>query len=204
MTNYTLPNHTGIASITIRQSQRVRLSESRFNYVQQVLNYGGQRWEADVRIPIINHADARDWLAFLSKLKGPLNTFTMGDPVAATARGTPGGTPLVNGASQTGSSLIIDGCSLSQTDWLKAGDYIQLGTGEDARMHMVLDDVNSDGSGDATLSLWPDITSAPADNATVTVSSTVGAWRLSSPVLQWDTAPPSLYNIEFSAVSVVS
>ncbi len=204
MTNYAFPTHTGVASITIRQSQRIRLTESRFNYVQQVVNYGGQRWEADIRIPVVDHADARLWIAFLSKLKGPLNTFTMGDPVAATAQGTPGGTPLVNGASQTGSSLIIDGCSLSQTDWLKAGDYIQLGTGEDARIHMVLDDVDSDGAGDATLTLWPDITTAPADNATVVVASTVGAWRLSSPTLQWDVAAPSLYGIEFSAVSVVS
>lgn len=202
MTNYTFPTHTGIVSITIRQAQRVRLSESTFNFAQQVIGYGGQRWEADIRLPPMDHADARAWLGWLSQLKGPTNTFTMGDPAAATARGEAGGTPLVAGASQTGATLDIDGATTTQTGWLMAGDYIQLGTGVDARLHMVTQDVDTV-AGAATLTLWPDIRTAPGDNDAVVVANTVGAWRLASPVLSWDTNAPTIYGIEFSAVSVV-
>lgn len=203
MTNYTLPTHTKISSVTIRQVHSVKITSSPFSSVQQTLDYGGQRWEADIELPPMKHTDARQWLAFLSKLKGGYHTFTMGDPYGVTARGTAGGTPLVAGASQTGASLNIDGASVSQTGWLKSGDYIQLGTDADARMYMVMDDVTTDAAGAATLSLWPDIVTAPADNASVVISSPVCAWRLSSPINQWDVNNSAIYGIRFSAVGVV-
>ena len=202
MTNFVLPSHVNFASITIRQAQKVRLDESSFNFVQQVVGYGGQRWEADINLPTMTHADARVWLGFLAELKGPTHTFTMGDPAGATARGGAGGTPLVAGASQTGATLNIDGATTTQTGWMKAGDYIQLGSGVDARIHMVTTDADT-ALGATTLKLWPDMTVAPADNAAVVVASTVAAWRLATPV-SWDTQLASLYGLSFSAVSVVS
>lgn len=204
MTNYTLPTATGFQSISIRQAQRVRLTDSPFTFVQQVLSYAGQRWEADITLPPMKHTAAREWIAFLSQLHGPTHTFTMGDPLGATAAGEAGGTPLVAGASQTGATLNVDGCTVSQTDWLKAGDYIQLGTGADARLHMVTADVDTDGTGAATLTLWPDITTAPSDNDSVIVSDTVGAWRLASSTIGWDANEASVYGLTFSAVSVVT
>ena len=72
-------------------------------------------------------SDAEIWLGFLLSLNGMAGSFLLGDPLGATASGNLGGTPLVNGANQTGASLSIDGCSNNITNWLKAGDYIQLG-----------------------------------------------------------------------------
>ena len=204
MTNYALPTVTGIRSIAIRQSNKVRLTGSPFTFAQQVLSYDGQRWEADVTLPPMKHTAAREWIAFLSQLHGPTHTFTMGDPLGATAAGEAGGTPLVAGASQTGATLNVDGCTVSQTDWLKAGDYIQLGTGASARLHMVTADVDTDGSGAATLTMWPDINTAPSDNDSVIVSSPVGAWRLASSNIGWDVNEASIYGLTFSAVSVVT
>lgn len=203
MTNYALPTHIGIEAIQIRMVDRVRMTESPFSFAQQVVDYGGQRWEADITLPPMDRADAVIWLAWLAKLRGPYHTFTMGDPLAATPQGSAGGTPLVNGGSQTGASLVLDGATTSQTGWLKAGDYIQLGSGADSRMYMVTADADSDGSGNVTLAIWPDIVTAPADNAAVTVSSAVAAWRLSSSVRAWDEFTATTYGLQFSAVSVV-
>lgn len=97
----------------------------------------------------------------------------------------------------------MDGCPLSQTDWLKAGDYIQLGTGGDARLFMVTDDVDSNGSGEATINIWPDINVAYADNTSVVVSNTVGAFRLTQDRITFDTDNNSFTRVSFSAVSVV-
>lgn len=117
--------------------------------------------------------------------------------------GAYGGTPLVNGASQNvtyaaatasgvyQSSLITDGWTTSVTGLLKAGDVITIAgvfgvnpvskqsTG-DLQTFTVLADVNSDGSGNATLTVSPPIitsgpqqtvTAAPADNAAITVKT---------------------------------
>jgi hypothetical protein len=139
----------------------------------------------------------------LISLRGQLGTFLLGDPTGATARGAATGTPLVNGASQTGGSLVIDGATNSVTGWLKAGDYIQLGTGSSSRLHKVLADANSSAGGAVTLDIWPHIRISPADNAAVTVSSAKGLFRLSSNEQAWSVNEAAIYGITFSAMEAV-
>lgn len=204
MTHYALPSHTGIRSVTFRMVSANSITQSPFTFKQQVLEHPGRRWDVDVTIPPTRIAEnARPWLAWLAKLDGSLNTFSLGDPLGATPRGVGGGTPLVNGAGQTGASLNVDGGPVSTTGWLLEGDYVQLGTGSDARLYMVTGDVDTDAGGAATLPLWPSITSAPSDNAAVTISNTVGAFRLASNVSTWSANEASVYGIQFSGVGVV-
>lgn len=203
MTNYPMPTAPRPMSTTLRMVSQNFASVSPFTFQQQVLNHAGRRWEIDVQLPPMKRATAALWLAWLAQLDGSLNTFTAGDPLARTAQGQAGGTPLVAGGSQTGSSLDVDGCPLSQTDWLKAGDYIQLGTGADARLYTVTADVDSDGTGAATVPIWPSLRASPADNAAVIVSNTVAAFRLASNSRQWTEEGASVYSLRFSGVGVL-
>lgn len=111
--------------------------------------------------------------------------------------------PFVNGASQTGASLVIDGASPDEVGYLLPGDYIQLGSGSTATLHKVLEQVDTDSSGNATLTLWPHIRTAPADNAAVTLGNTVGRWRLASNESSWNVNEASIYGISFSCVEAV-
>jgi len=199
----TLPSHTGIRNITLRAVNTVGLTQSPFTYAQQAVAHSGQRWEVDVTLPAMNRADAEQWVAFLISLRGQLGTFTLGDPVGASPRGSAGGTPLVNGASQIGGTLNIDGCTASQTGWLKAGDYIQLGTAGSATLHKVLADVDSNGSGQVSVDIWPYIRTAPSDNASVTVTNTVGRFRLASNTQNWSIRDTALYGITFGGVEAI-
>tara|TARA_Y100001973_G_C5201836_1_gene338397 strand:+ start:94 stop:714 length:621 start_codon:yes stop_codon:yes gene_type:complete len=199
----TLPSHTGIQNITLRAVNTVGMSMSPFTYQQQVVAHAGQRWEVDVTLPAMNRADAEQWVAFLVSLRGRFGTFTLGDPVGASPRGSAGGTPLVNGASQTGGTLNIDGCTASQTGWLKAGDYIQLGSAGSATLHKVLADADSNGSGEVALDIWPYIRTAPSDNATVVVTNTIGRFRLADNEQNWSIRETALYGITFGGVEAV-
>jgi len=199
----TLPSHTGIRNITLRAVNTVGMSMSPFTYQQQAVAHAGQRWEVDVTLPAMNRADAEQWVAFLVSLRGRFGTFTLGDPVGASPRGSAGGTPLVNGASQIGGTLNIDGCTASQTGWLKAGDYIQLGSGGGATLHKVLADVDSNGSGQVAADIWPYIRTAPSDNATVVVTNTVGRFRLASDEQNWSIRETALYGITFGGVEAI-
>lgn len=194
-----LPTTAGIMRVRLVANDVVGVSQSPFTAVQQVYRYTGQFWEADITLPPMKRADAEYWISFLLKLNGPFGTFLMGDPNGATARGAATGTPLVNGAGQTGNELVTDGWTTSTTGILKAGDYIQLGTGATSRLYKVLDDVNSDGSGNATLTLWPDLRSAPADNAAITVSNTKTTFRLNSAQTSWDINEATIYGLTFGA-----
>lgn len=193
-----LPN-ANIAKVRMVANDVVGVSQSPFTAAQQVYRYTGQFWEADITLPPMKRADAEYWISFLMKLNGPYGTFLLGDPNGQTARGVATGTPLVNGASQTGNELVTDGWTNSTTGILKAGDYIQLGTALSSRLYKVLDDVNSDGSGNATLTVWPDLRTAPADNATITVASPKGLFRLNSAQTSWDINEASIYGMTFGA-----
>lgn len=202
----TFPTATGVARINLRAVNAVAISESPFTFKQQVVAHTGQRWEAEVSIPPIKRETAEVWVSFLVSLQGVKGTFLMGDPIAATPRGSASsapGTPVVNGADQTGDSLTIDGCPASATGYLKAGDYIQLGGGSAATLHKVLQDVNTNGAGQATLDLWPYIRNAPADDATVIVSNAKGLFRLGSNQTDWTIGEAALYGITFPAIEAI-
>jgi hypothetical protein len=72
--------------------------------------------------------------------------------------GAGGGTPRVNGGSQTGTSLVTDGWPPNQVV-LKAGDMFSCG-----ELKRASADVLSDGSGNATITFRPAIRTSPADN----------------------------------------
>jgi hypothetical protein len=150
--------------------------------------------------------DADEWNAFLTSLNGQFGTFLLGDPLAANPRGSAGvtpGTPLVNGTSQTGNILAIDGCPESATGYLKAGDYIQLGSGSTSRLYKVLSDVNTTSDGAASIDIWPDLRESPSDNAPVTVTNTKGLFRLSSNESSFTISNASIYGISFGAVEAI-
>ena len=199
----TLPSHTGIRSISFRAINTVGISQSPFTYAQQVVAHSGQRWEVDITLPPMKRDDAEQWVAWLVSLRGHLGTFNLGDPIGTSPRGAVGGTPLVNGGGQIGGTLNIDGCTASVTGWLKAGDYIQLGSGSSATLHKVLQDADSDSSGEVSLDIWPYIRTAPADNAAVTTSNTVGTFRLASNEQNWDVNHASFYGMTFGAFEAI-
>lgn len=205
MTTYPISflSHTGVRSVELRAINAVIYEMSPFTFAGQAQASSGQMWQADVTLPPMKREDAEKWIAWLVSLRGQFGTFNMGDPSAATPRGVATGTPRVSGANQTGEDLNIDGCTADVTGWLKAGDYIQLGSGATATLHKVLADVNTNASGQTTLSLWPHIRSAPADNATVVVSDTVGRFRLASNESSWSVNEASIYGITFSAMEAI-
>lgn len=193
----------GIRNVTIRARTVVGLNSSPFTGQQQVYKHQGQWWEMEVTLPPMKRADAEQVAAFLVKLNGRFGTFTFGDPLNTAPRGVGTGTPLVNGAGQTGTDLVTDGWTPNTTGILRAGDWIQLGTGSSSRLHKVLDDVNSNGSGNATLTLFPDLRTSPADNAAITVSSPKGLWRLAANEVDYSIDEASIYGMTFACVEAL-
>lgn len=103
-----------------------------------------------------------------------------------------GGTPLVNGASQTGASLVTDGWTASAANRLKKGDVFTIAgvysvnpmskqsTGR-LQQFVVTADTDSSAAGAATIPISPaivtsgayqNVTGSPADNAALTVMGT--------------------------------
>jgi hypothetical protein len=190
----------GFRQIELIENSIVGVSVSPFTGQQQTYEWPSSYWTAKIELVDMFRANAEKWIAFLLSLHGMAGTFLLGDLYGATAQGPATGTPLVNGAGQTGRSLITDGWTINKTPILKAGDYIQLGTGTTQRLYKNLTDANSNGSGQATLDLFPTLRESPADNAPITVSNCKGVFRRSSNAQPWSMNKGGLYSIAFEAM----
>lgn len=208
MTTYpvTIPATFAPSATSFRIKRIVGASTSIFTGEQQVYQYSGEWWECEVTMPPMRLSAARAFVAFLVSLRGQYGSMYLGDWDARTPLGTASssaGTPLVKGASQTGNTLVCDGAPNSQTGYLKAGDYIQIGTGATGKLHMVVADSNSDGSGNFSLDIEPALRTSPADNTSIVVSNTKGVFRLSSNETSWQTNAVSLYGITFAVREII-
>ena len=178
----TLPTAQGFTSVSIKPFSRVGVFASEFTGQQQVYAHAGQFLICEISFPSMKRADAAPIIAALQSLQGARGTFYFGDPAWTSPQGIGTGTPLINGASQTGQDLITDGWTISQTGIMQAGDWVQVGTGSARQLCTVLADANSDGSGNATLSLFPRIRTTFATNAALTVTNPTGVWRLAGEI----------------------
>lgn len=200
----TIPD-TCAASAVIGLERVVGETTSPFSFSSQQYDWGGERWRISFSLPnIVDRSLAGQWKAFGAAMRGKYNIFLCGDPLGKVPTGIATGTPLVDGGGQTGNTLNTKGWSNNITGILNAGDYFQLGTGVNARLYMLTETANSDGSGEATLRFEPALRSSPADNAAVIIDNPRGAFRLTSNSFSWSISPGSVYRMSFDAVEVVS
>lgn len=198
-----LPSSPAFRTCRITPRHVAGMSESPFSLEQQVYDWNAGRWEAEMSWPPMTRAQAAPIIAALVSLKGRAGTFLLGDPDFTSPAGVATGTPLVNGAhTARATSLATKGWTAGVTGILKAGDRIQLGSGATARMHMVLSDANSDGSGNAVLDVWPPLRSDYSDGAAIVTSNVKSVFRLVAPAT-WESDEVPLFGISLSAVEAL-
>ena len=167
---------------------------------QQTLELPGAKWEAELTFANLSVENGREIFGFLASLRGPSITFNLHDHSLEAPRGIGTGTPLVNGADQTGNTLITDGWTISQTGIMKRGDYFQVGT----ELKMITADADSDGSGNATLTFESPLRAAPSNNATITVASPKALMMLKDDKqTQVVLSSPTFHSLRLNCVEVI-
>ena len=194
----TLPTDTGVITQNFSLTRAVAVTTSPFTFQTQVHQHQGEFWRTVISLPPMLRANANIWLSFLLQLRGRRGTFKIGDQDAKTITGVATGTIRVNGASQTGNQVALDGFANNTNNVFKAGDYIQIGS----YLYMVIEDVNSNSSGEANVKIEPALRSSIEtinDDTTVVYSNTTTLMRLDTNELGWQTDKVSKYGISFSA-----
>jgi len=122
-----------------------------------------QRWAFTISIITSTRATAYgELMAFIVKQRSGKENFTIIPPELEDARGNISGTVLVNGVHAVGDTTIaVD----DMTGSLKAGDYLKFAHD---KIYMVVADVTADGSNEATTIIEPPLTTALADDSSVT------------------------------------
>lgn len=195
----TLPSSPGLKNSSFDLRFNTQLFQSPLNGNIQRIAQDGSLWTATYTLPPMKRIQYSVWQGFFDSLEGQANTFYGYDPEGTTAQGVATGTPLVNGSSQTGSSLVTDGWTPSQTGILKAGDYFSV----NGELKRVTSDTNSDGSGNATISFKPPLRNSPSDDAIITVTNAQVEMILTTPVVRFSTNERGVTPlIQFSSIEV--
>ena len=172
------PTTPAPAEIAIRTIQPARVSIAH-SLKRQSRTANAQRWGLTLQFAPLTHEQLAPLFAFIVSQRGRYDTFTYTLPSGAKGpwpvRGALGGAPLVNNQVgspeevQTGRTLNINGCSLNITNWAKAGDFFKV-SGH-SKVYMVTANVDSNGSGQAALTIDPALVSGPAHGEALTFSS---------------------------------
>lgn len=270
----TMPANPGPNNVEWKAVAAVAGFTSPFTLQEQVQVHQGQRLGARLTYPKMDEITFGPWLAWYLKLNGKQGTFLFGDSVRKTPYGSGGGTPLVDGAGQTGQSLLTKGWPASTLGNLKAGiDWIQIGSAEGSvlsgvfsgvtswftkiqivsrtstqvairfslacpgtggtldwklgslfglkninpgaaevsitasagvpRIYKVLNDVDSDSSGDAIIDIWPRLRESPEDSAALFLSDCKAVFKLADNMMSWnvDVAKRSGFEIDIVEAS---
>lgn len=167
--------------------------ESPMTAGMQTLDRGGFHWKAVYTWTNIQGDARADMLGTIAALRAQANRLRV--PVYDNPkRGAYGGTPVVDGVSQVGSTLNVRGCSNSITNWIRKGDYFSVIVNGEPELKMATADASSGGTGLITLSFEPRLRFSPADGNSIYVDDDVlpkpqGVFVLTAADQNWSSQP---------------
>ena len=195
----TLPSSPGIKTNRFGMVFNVDTQESPISKQANHDIKAGHRWEGMFTYPPMKEGTAREWKAWFATMYGPAKTFFCYDPDIRTPQGsadTGSDTPLVKGASQTGTSITTDGWRNSSVGLLLPGDHVQI----DGQLKVVTVRMDSDGSGNATLEFMPPLHVSPGDNTAIVFENPVGTFKLEGLSVPWESNQFGIHEFAISFV----
>jgi hypothetical protein len=139
------------------------ISTSVFNQATQSAVLGAAYYVVKVTIGPRRRSEVPAWEAFIALFSDSRNRVQLWDWRWEAPRGLGTGAPLVNGVGQTGPSIATDGWPATTAGLLLPGDYVGLS----GQLRRVVAQVDSNGAGQATLTLDQPVRASPADNSAV-------------------------------------
>ena len=189
-----LPTTPEANSAKINSQQHTLISTTTSGRVQ-TRQIDGQKFAITLDYPPMNRATFAPITAFLMKQRSRLNTFTVTPPIVSNAQGSATGTISVDGAISAGvTTCAIDGMTVSTSGILKAGDYFSF-SGSD-KIYMAVADLDSDGSGDGTLTFEPPLREDVANDVALIYDDVAFTVRLTNDVQEYSIITNDLYKYQ--------
>ena len=192
------PTSPKIASINISSLQPTLISRT-ISGRKQARQIGGQLWRMSCNFAPLTRAQFSPILAFIISQRGAYDTFTIAPNVHKDTQGVASGSAIVNGASQTGRTVVTDNWANSSAV-MKAGDFIKFGG--HSKVYMVTGDVTSDGSGNASISIEPALITSPADNEAVVYNDIPFTVSLDGEIQEFQAGRNGFYTYSMDLIEV--
>ena len=194
----TFPTSPAFNSLSVSSFQPSFISRA-ISGRRQARQTHGQYFKMTAGFPPMTRAQFAPINAFVLKQRGQYESFQVVPPVLNAGLGSPAGTPLVNGADQTGRSVVTDGWNNSITIF-KAGDYLKFANHD--KVYTVVADATSNGSGQSTITIEPALITSPATDSAITYTSVPFTVALTTRVQEFSTGTSGLFEFEIDLEEV--
>lgn len=194
MTLITIPSSPAFTQSDWGIKRKAVISESPFTGAQQVQQYDKAQWYCTLTLPPMLRAQASAWLAFFLKCEGRKNTFLLNDPDAKSVNGTATSCSVASGSSIGATNVQLN---IASGKTINSGSYLQLGTGSDSRLYMVVDDNTQSGS-NTQVAIQPPLKDAITTSTSAIISSAKGNFRMDSNDMSWSADQLSRFGVTFS------
>ena len=195
----TFPTSPAFNSLSISCVQPSFISRS-ISGRRQARQTHGQYFKMTATFPPMTRAQFAPIHAFVLKQRGQYESFQVVPPVVNAGLGSPAGTPLVNGADQTGRSVVTDGWNNAIVIF-KAGDYLKFANHD--KVYTVTADASSSGAGAATIAIEPALITSPANDSAITYTSVPFTVALTTRVQEFSTGTTGLFEFEIDLEEVI-
>jgi len=196
----TFPSSPAPSSVSISSNQNTIVSTTSSGR-RQARQIDGQRFRLTAKFPVMSRTEFAPILAFIVKQRSQVESFQFVPPTLDDSLGVASGVIRVNGAILAGvTSVAIDGMANSTNGVFKAGDFFRF-TGQ-TKVYMVMADVNSNGSGQGTLTFEPPLRSNVSDNAILIYSNVDFTVGLTGDVQEFNISTENYYQYEIDLIEV--
>ena len=187
------------ANIRSQQTTIVSVTASGRKQARQI---DGQKFAITLQFPTMTRAEFAPIQAFIMKQRSRLENFTIVPPTVKNALGSASTVLNVNGALTAGTTTAnIDNMTVSTNGILKAGDYFRF-TGQQ-KVYMAVEDLNSDGYGEGTLTFEPPLRANVADNVVLIYDNVDFTVSLTNDVQEFDVGVQEYFNYEIDLIEVL-
>ena len=184
------------ASIGSQQNTIVSVTTSGRVQTRQI---DGQKFTITLDYAPMNRSKFAPIKAFIMKQRAKLNTFTIIPPVVSNAQGVASTVISTNASVSAGATTCtVDNMTTSTNGILKAGDYFRF-TGQD-KVYMCVEDLDSDGSGEGTLTFEPPLRTDVTDNTILIYDNVDFTVRLKNDIQKYSIVTNDLYKYQIDLV----
>ena len=197
----TFPSTPATKSVGISSKQNTIVSTTTSGR-RQARQIDGQRFGLVLQFPVMTRAEFAPIMAFIMKQRSQLESFQYVPATVSTTRGVATGVISVNGSVSAGAtSCSIDGMANSTNGVFKAGDFFRF-TGQN-KVYMIVEDVNSNGSGQGTLTFEPPLRANVADNAVLIYSNVDFTVGLTGDIQEFNISTENYFQYEIDLIEVL-
>tara|TARA_R110000822_G_scaffold63527_1_gene156008 strand:+ start:1663 stop:2265 length:603 start_codon:yes stop_codon:yes gene_type:complete len=187
------------ATINSQQDTIVSVTTSGRKQARQI---DGQRFSITISFPPMSRAEFAPIKAFVMKQRSQLENFTFIPPTEGNAQGVASTVISTNASVSAGATTCtVDNMTVSTSGILKAGDYFRF-TGQE-KVYMAVADLDSDGSGEGTLTFEPPLRTLVADNAVLIYDNVDFTVSLTNDVQEFSIGTTNYYSYEIDVAEVL-